>query len=261
MLNLPSASLHQYQNALKSQVETLAASARDVKEQLSQDNEDSSTVEVALMAPPMKVENVTDDEVMSLGVPPLKNIVKASKKVTPRKNKVEEEAPPLTVATQMKSVPKKRASSTKTQDVKQVTEINAGASAVTMEPDVSIVSAAPKEAKVVLSTLATRGGKTVKDVGKRTSTMKKKTIVVKGTPSSLKSVTSDALPVALVETKGPAATSSSVAPEWGRLSDSTLKRKTVKELIDYLELKGVAVTGEDGKKLTKDTLVNLVISG
>lgn len=44
------------------------------------------------------------------------------------------------------------------------------------------------------------------------------------------------------------------------LSQSTLKRKTIKQLTGYLSGKGVEVNGEDGKPLKKENLVELVLS-
>lgn len=48
--------------------------------------------------------------------------------------------------------------------------------------------------------------------------------------------------------------------DWGSLTQSTLKRKTVKELVGYLNDKGVACTDGKGKRLKKDLLVALVLS-
>ena len=45
---------------------------------------------------------------------------------------------------------------------------------------------------------------------------------------------------------------------WSSLSASTLSRKTVKELTEYLNTKGVKTTGEDGKPLTKALLVDAI---
>jgi hypothetical protein len=47
---------------------------------------------------------------------------------------------------------------------------------------------------------------------------------------------------------------------WNSLSESTLKRKTVKELTSYLEEKGLTTTGGDGKTLKKADLVAVVLS-
>ena len=47
---------------------------------------------------------------------------------------------------------------------------------------------------------------------------------------------------------------------WKTLSPSTLKRKTAKDLSVYLENRGAAAVGGDGKPLTKDELVALVQS-
>ncbi|KAL7574543.1 hypothetical protein ACA910_015898 [Epithemia clementina (nom. ined.)] len=48
--------------------------------------------------------------------------------------------------------------------------------------------------------------------------------------------------------------------DWSTLSESTLKRKTVKELSQYLESKGAPTIGSDGKALKKDDLVQTVLS-
>lgn len=47
---------------------------------------------------------------------------------------------------------------------------------------------------------------------------------------------------------------------WDKLSESTLKRKTVKQLTEYLAEKGVRCIDESGKTLKKDSLVSLVLS-
>lgn len=51
---------------------------------------------------------------------------------------------------------------------------------------------------------------------------------------------------------------SSTDDDWASLSDSTLSRKTVKELEKYLSEKGVKTTGDDGKVLKKALLVEAV---
>jgi hypothetical protein len=48
--------------------------------------------------------------------------------------------------------------------------------------------------------------------------------------------------------------------DWSSLSASALSRKTVKELTEYLSNKGVKTAGDDGKPLTKATLVATVRS-
>ena len=48
--------------------------------------------------------------------------------------------------------------------------------------------------------------------------------------------------------------------DWSTLSKSTLTRKTVKELQDYLGDKGVTTTDSDGKPLKKALLVDAVLS-
>ena len=63
--------------------------------------------------------------------------------------------------------------------------------------------------------------------------------------------------------KAKAPKAKTVAPKvdtdnWSTLSDSTLTRKTVKQLTEYLGTKGVATTGEDGKALKKAQLVEAV---
>lgn len=45
---------------------------------------------------------------------------------------------------------------------------------------------------------------------------------------------------------------------WSTLSESTLSRKTVQQLIDYLSTKGVPTTDEDGKPLKKALLVEAI---
>eukprot|EP00980_Cylindrotheca_fusiformis_P011913 scaffold2830_cov131-Cylindrotheca_fusiformis.AAC.34 len=50
------------------------------------------------------------------------------------------------------------------------------------------------------------------------------------------------------------------AENWSSLSQSTLTRKTVKQLTDYLSTKGVPTTGEDGKPLKKALLVEAIQS-
>lgn len=49
-------------------------------------------------------------------------------------------------------------------------------------------------------------------------------------------------------------------PDWSKLSESTLKRKTVKELTEYLTQKGISVTDSSGKTMKKLDLVQLVLS-
>jgi hypothetical protein len=51
-----------------------------------------------------------------------------------------------------------------------------------------------------------------------------------------------------------------VDPEnpWKSLSLSTLKRKTAKDLTEYLEARGAIIVGENGKPKTKDELVAAV---
>lgn len=49
-------------------------------------------------------------------------------------------------------------------------------------------------------------------------------------------------------------------PDWSGLSAATLKRKTIKELTSYLELKGASTTDSDGNKLKKQDLVERVLS-
>ena len=52
----------------------------------------------------------------------------------------------------------------------------------------------------------------------------------------------------------------STTPDWSSLSESTLKRKTVKDLAAYLETKGVDIMDtKTGKILKKDNLVELVL--
>jgi len=48
--------------------------------------------------------------------------------------------------------------------------------------------------------------------------------------------------------------------DWASLSDSTLARKTVKELVSYLDEKGVDTKGEDGKPMKKALLLDAVRS-
>mmetsp|Transcript_42109 Transcript_42109/g.101256 ORF Transcript_42109/g.101256 Transcript_42109/m.101256 type:complete len:245 (+) Transcript_42109:1539-2273(+) len=48
--------------------------------------------------------------------------------------------------------------------------------------------------------------------------------------------------------------------DWSTLSKSTLTRKTVKELQEYLDTKGVTTTDSDGKPLKKALLVDAVLS-
>jgi hypothetical protein len=50
------------------------------------------------------------------------------------------------------------------------------------------------------------------------------------------------------------------ANDWTSLSKSTISRKTVKELSEYLDSKGVATTGSDGKTLKKAELIEAVMS-
>lgn len=45
--------------------------------------------------------------------------------------------------------------------------------------------------------------------------------------------------------------------DWSDLSEGALKRKTVKELSDYLESRGARTKGSDGKPLKKDELVEM----
>lgn len=48
--------------------------------------------------------------------------------------------------------------------------------------------------------------------------------------------------------------------DWSSLSLSTLKRKTVRDLKDYLEAKGATAIDAEGKPLKKDQLVEVVLS-
>mmetsp|Transcript_42110 Transcript_42110/g.101259 ORF Transcript_42110/g.101259 Transcript_42110/m.101259 type:complete len:590 (+) Transcript_42110:346-2115(+) len=77
-----------------------------------------------------------------------------------------------------------------------------------------------------------------------------------------KSKTADSEPVA-----APAPAPAAAAPasgggidDWSTLSKSTLTRKTVKELQEYLGAKGVTTTESDGKPLKKALLVDAVLS-
>jgi hypothetical protein len=140
-------------------------------------------------------------------------------------------------------------------------------STTTIKPIETAAGAAPKEAKPVQSKLngtkakdasSTGGAKKLKEAAKKANTMKKKTIVVTGAETT---EMPEAPQETVEETKKREPYSNGPAgPDWGNLSESTLKRKTVKELIDYLEMKGVAVADTAGKKINKETLVNLVIS-
>jgi hypothetical protein len=351
-------SLHPYQNALKSQVETLTVATQDVSEQLNQGKADATTVEVAHTPAQEIVETVTNDAVattVEVAHTPVQEIVekvtndavaatassslpehnvkaeeafkaatkaagRAPKKATPNKmpSTVEIIAPQVTdiatlssdadvaiepealssdsditiqqsevevgdvivptaeaevaqskKVTPKKSSPKKKAPKVNVEMVEGSMSEIYSESTVTMEPEVAAMDATQKEAKPVQSKLSgtkakaasgTDGAKKLKEAAKKTSTMRKKTIVVTGATGTENSVKSEAPPEAFEETKKRAPTSVSAGPDWGNLSESTLKRKTVKELVDYLEMKGVEVPDTEGKKLNKDTLVNLVIS-
>ena len=56
------------------------------------------------------------------------------------------------------------------------------------------------------------------------------------------------------------ATTSASADDWSGLSTSTLMRKRIQQLIDYLEAKGIATKNADGEDLKKSELVEAVQS-
>jgi DNA primase catalytic subunit len=61
-------------------------------------------------------------------------------------------------------------------------------------------------------------------------------------------------------TEKAATKTASKSDDWSTLSMSTLKRKTVKDLSDYLSERGVEVTHDDGKPMKKAELVSAVQS-
>merc|ERR1712194_762261 len=92
------------------------------------------------------------------------------------------------------------------------------------------------------------------DVAVETKAKAKKTVVARETEANAKKID------VAKETETKEKTVAVSTPSWGRLSESTLRRKTVKQLTGYLADKGVEFTDESGKTLRKDSLVGLVLS-
>ena len=123
--------------------------------------------------------------------------------------------------------------------------------------------AAPKEAapqkaveQAPKDELPSAAGSTSTAPKASTKTKSKKT--VKKAKKSKKAV-SEPVP-APAPTPASAAPASGGTDDWSTLSKSTLTRKTVKELQDYLGEKGVTTTDSDGKPLKKALLVDAVLS-
>jgi len=117
----------------------------------------------------------------------------------------------------------------------------------------------------------TKGAKTVKAKAKGTKVAAKKKKTTKGEKvvkakvakvkvAKAKKAVKKSVKVAVKAAKKPAKVAVSTTKDWSDLSQSTLARKTVKELKEYLEEKGISTTGEDGKPLKKALLVEAVLA-
>lgn len=99
-------------------------------------------------------------------------------------------------------------------------------------------------------------------MSKRVETAQAKAETVKKT-ATRKAAAKSATSVAVKSDDGKATTKKAAvidSDDWSTLSESTLKRKSVAQLNEYLTRKGAAVTHQDGKSMSKSELLEAVKS-
>jgi len=90
--------------------------------------------------------------------------------------------------------------------------------------------------------------------------VKKVRVVKKATKGEKKETTEKKAPAPKKKAAAKKTTAKKKEVSWSSLSESTLSRKTIKQLSEYLTQMGVSTTGDDGKTLKKASLVEAVQS-
>ncbi|CAB9515960.1 expressed unknown protein [Seminavis robusta] len=238
---------------LQAQVETLNVASREAALQLEQ----------------AKAEASIEQDL----VPPIEKLQTESPKVPSTPPPVEEaqEEPEIQPVKAVKKAPAKRKKLTK----KKVTKVSPSAKSIAeSEPEVEVekVITSPKKQKGIKGSKASPAKASRKKQKAMKSVQAKTNFgVVNGVngdagvktsaPAKTKVQATNDTPKKKVKKEAAATkTNGAAEPDWTSFAQSTLKRKTVKELTSYLETKGVEVTDENGKTLKKDSLVGLVLS-